>query len=47
MMSLCPPQVKQTVMTTVYGVTAIGARCQIGNRLTERGWTNEAEIFQV
>ena len=40
-------KVKQTVMTSVYGVTAVGARSQISNRLTERGWTNEAEIFQV
>lgn len=29
--------VKQTVMTSVYGVTAIGARAQIENRLRERG----------
>lgn len=29
--------VKQTVMTSVYGVTFIGAREQIGNRLKERG----------
>ena len=34
-------------MTTVYGVTPIGAKDQISNRLTERGWTNEAEIYQV
>lgn len=39
--------VKQTVMTVVYGVTEIGARAQIGNRLRERGWSNDAEIFQV
>jgi DNA-directed RNA polymerase len=39
--------VKQTVMTTVYGVTHMGARLQIANRLSERGWKNEAEIFQV
>ncbi|GAX77582.1 hypothetical protein CEUSTIGMA_g5026.t1 [Chlamydomonas eustigma] len=39
--------VKQTVMTSVYGVTYMGARIQIGNRLSERGWTNEAEIFMV
>lgn len=29
--------VKQTVMTSVYGVTFIGARMQISNRLKERG----------
>lgn len=28
--------VKQTVMTSVYGVTAVGARAQIENRLRER-----------
>lgn len=39
--------VKQTVMTTVYGVTQTGAREQISNRLRERGWSNEPEIFQV
>lgn len=30
--------VKQTVMTSVYGVTAVGAREQVENRLRERGW---------
>lgn len=30
--------VKQTVMTSVYGVTFVGAREQIGNRLKERGY---------
>lgn len=39
--------VKQTVMTSVYGVTMVGARGQISNRLFERGWSNEAEVFQV
>ncbi len=39
--------IKQTVMTTVYGVTHIGAGLQIGNRLSERGWKNEAEIWKV
>ena len=29
--------VKQTVMTSVYGVTHVGARQQIQNRLKERG----------
>ncbi len=32
--------VKQTVMTSVYGVTAVGAREQISARLSERGWAN-------
>lgn len=39
--------VKQSVMTSVYGVTLVGARGQISNRLTERGWTNQTEVFQV
>lgn len=30
--------VKQTVMTSVYGVTFVGARGQIMKRLRERGW---------
>ena len=30
--------VKQTVMTSVYGVTFIGARGQVSDRLRERGW---------
>ena len=30
--------VKQTVMTSVYGVTFVGARGQITNRLKERGF---------
>ena len=33
--------VKQTVMTSVYGVTFIGARTQIANRLKERGFTEK------
>ena len=33
--------VKQTVMTSVYGVTFIGARDQIQNRLKERSWKDE------
>ncbi|KAL5739458.1 hypothetical protein ACOSQ2_028638 [Xanthoceras sorbifolium] len=38
--------VKQTVMTSVYGVTYIGARDQIKRRLKERGaLAEEAEIF--
>ncbi|KAG8659680.1 hypothetical protein MANES_02G061300v8 [Manihot esculenta] len=39
--------VKQTVMTSVYGVTYIGARDQIKRRLKERGLiADEAEIFR-
>ncbi|KDP24319.1 hypothetical protein JCGZ_25615 [Jatropha curcas] len=38
--------VKQTVMTSVYGVTYIGARDQIKRRLKERGFiADESEIF--
>ncbi|OMO52644.1 DNA-directed RNA polymerase, phage-type [Corchorus capsularis] len=38
--------VKQTVMTSVYGVTYIGARDQIKRRLKERGvMTDDKEIF--
>lgn len=39
--------VKQTVMTSVYGVTRIGARLQVANRLKEFGWTNKDDIFRV
>lgn len=42
--------VKQTVMTTVYGVTLIGARDQIRNRLHEtygEGGSNELDERQV
>ena len=39
--------VKQTVMTSVYGVTFVGAREQIGNRLYERGWDDDKVIFRV
>eukprot|EP00210_Caulerpa_lentillifera_P000641 g619.t1 len=39
--------VKQTVMTSVYGVTFIGAREQIANRLRERGWDDNHELYQV
>lgn len=39
--------VKQTVMTSVYGVTHIGARQQIGARLKERGWDKEHEVYAV
>lgn len=38
--------VKQTVMTSVYGVTYIGARDQIKRRLKERGAiADDAELF--
>ena len=37
---------KQTVMTSVYGVTYIGARDQIKRRLKERGViTDDKELF--
>lgn len=40
--------VKQTVMTSVYGVTAVGAREQVQNRLKDRGWTVPDDLtFQV
>ena len=38
--------VKQTVMTSVYGVTFIGARMQIQNRLIERGWANNDALYK-
>ncbi|BDA47730.1 probable DNA-directed RNA polymerase 2, chloroplastic/mitochondrial [Coccomyxa sp. Obi] len=38
--------VKQTVMTSVYGVTFIGARLQIQNRLVERGWANNDALYR-
>ena len=34
-------------MTSVYGVTFIGARQQISNRLKDKGWTHENTIFRV
>jgi DNA-directed RNA polymerase len=39
--------VKQTVMTSVYGVTFIGARNQIMSRLKERGLGDEQEMFRA
>jgi len=39
--------VKQTVMTSVYGVTRIGARDQINNRLMERFKPSEGEIMST
>mmetsp|Transcript_38411 Transcript_38411/g.108557 ORF Transcript_38411/g.108557 Transcript_38411/m.108557 type:complete len:1063 (+) Transcript_38411:418-3606(+) len=39
--------VKQTVMTSVYGVTFIGAREQIANRLRERGWEDDRLVYQA
>lgn len=39
---------KQTVMTSVYGVTYVGAREQIKKRLKERGSIeDEAELFSA
>eukprot|EP00178_Gracilaria_changii_P002432 TRINITY_DN135_c0_g1_i10.p2 TRINITY_DN135_c0_g1~~TRINITY_DN135_c0_g1_i10.p2 ORF type:complete len:953 (-),score=153.11 TRINITY_DN135_c0_g1_i10:16304-19162(-) len=37
--------VKQTVMTSVYGVTLIGARQQVANRLSELGTIPEERVF--
>lgn len=38
--------VKQTVMTSVYGVTYIGARDQIKRRLKERdAFSDQAELY--
>jgi hypothetical protein len=39
--------VKQTVMTSVYGVTFVGARGQIGARLKERGFQNDDTMYRV
>ena len=39
--------VKQTVMTSVYGVTFIGARSQISARLRDRGWEDDTTIFRT
>lgn len=39
--------VKQTVMTSVYGVTFIGARGQISNRLVERGWEDNHQTYKI
>ena len=40
--------VKQTVMTSVYGVTFVGARMQIFNRLKERGRIQEqTEMYRA
>lgn len=39
--------VKQTVMTSVYGVTFVGARLQIGNRLKERGWDDDRLVYKT
>ncbi|KDD74577.1 DNA-dependent RNA polymerase [Helicosporidium sp. ATCC 50920] len=39
--------VKQTVMTSVYGVTFVGAREQIGSRLRERGFQDDAMLYKV
>ena len=37
--------VKQTVMTSVYGVTYVGAREQIKRRLEERGFINDEKLL--
>ncbi|ORZ23659.1 hypothetical protein BCR42DRAFT_447312 [Absidia repens] len=39
--------VKQTVMTNVYGVTFIGARAQIENRLKERGDIPQERVYSL
>lgn len=39
--------VKQTVMTSVYGVTFVGARQQIRNRLLERHVPDDAALFKT
>ena len=39
--------IKQTVMTSVYGVTFIGARAQIESRLRERGWVKNRDLQLV
>ena len=39
--------VKQTVMTSVYGVTSRGARNQIASRLSERGWRLGKELDKI
>ena len=37
--------VKQTVMTSVYGVTFLGAKDQIANRLKERHWSSDDKLI--
>lgn len=39
--------IKQTVMTSVYGVTVIGARAQIENRLRELGGIPDEQMFDA
>lgn len=39
--------VKQTVMTSVYGVTPIGAAHQVLSRLVERGWPDNNFTYKV
>lgn len=39
--------VKQTVMTSVYGVTFVGARGQISSRLKERGFEDSSLMYKV
>ena len=38
--------VKQTVMTNVYGVTFVGARQQIANRLKEKEVVAEEDMYK-
>lgn len=47
MMQIDRKLVKQTVMTSVYGVTFIGARNQIMSRLKERGLGDETAMFRA
>ena len=39
--------VKQSVMTSVYGVTTLGARDQVAARLRERGWPNNHHLRKI
>lgn len=39
--------VKQTVMTSVYGVTQVGAAHQVLSRLVERGWLDNSFSYKV
>lgn len=40
--------IKQTVMTSVYGVTFVGARAQIKRQLANRKqWDSEGELFRA
>jgi DNA-directed RNA polymerase, mitochondrial len=39
--------IKQTVMTSVYGVTFIGARLQINNALKDRGIVSDEQMYEA